>query len=142
GGIARWSAKRGGRRGAREKWLARQRRGGNIGIPFGGSGCPAPRDAPPALGGGSEAGSMEPASHGGEGDECKGLDDVGGGQRAACCVQQRRRRVRVGRCGVRDRKSTRLNSSHVKISYAVFCLKKKRKSPVETERSKNTSRLK
>src|SRR5690606_39815524 len=27
-----------------------------------------------------------------------------------------------------DRKSTRLNSSHVKISYAVFCLKKKKKS--------------
>src|SRR5690606_41924647 len=27
-----------------------------------------------------------------------------------------------------DRKSTRLNSSHVKISYAVFCLKKKRNS--------------
>src|SRR5690606_40104482 len=27
---------------------------------------------------------------------------------------------------IRDRKSTRLNSSHVKISYAVFCLKKKR----------------
>src|SRR5690554_7137055 len=27
---------------------------------------------------------------------------------------------------VRDRKSTRLNSSHVRISYAVFCLKKKR----------------
>src|SRR5699024_11876058 len=28
----------------------------------------------------------------------------------------------------RDRKSTRLNSSHVSISYAVFCLKKKKKS--------------
>src|SRR5690349_23019204 len=28
---------------------------------------------------------------------------------------------------VRDRKSTRLNSSHVEISYAVFCLKKKKK---------------
>src|SRR3989442_8826239 len=27
----------------------------------------------------------------------------------------------------RDRKSTRLNSSHVRISYAVFCLKKKNK---------------
>src|SRR5690606_41704814 len=27
---------------------------------------------------------------------------------------------------VKDRKSTRLNSSHVKISYAVFCLKKKK----------------
>src|SRR5690606_40884851 len=28
-------------------------------------------------------------------------------------------------CPAQDRKSTRLNSSHVKISYAVFCLKKK-----------------
>src|SRR5215475_15528650 len=31
----------------------------------------------------------------------------------------------------RDRKSTRLNSSHVKISYAVFCLKKKKKIYME-----------
>src|SRR5256885_4430954 len=31
--------------------------------------------------------------------------------------------------GLRDRKSTRLNSSHLVISYAVFCLKKK--APVE-----------
>src|SRR5690349_24930664 len=30
----------------------------------------------------------------------------------------------------RDRKSTRLNSSHVEISYAVFCLKKKKLSNV------------
>src|SRR5690625_5449437 len=30
---------------------------------------------------------------------------------------------------LRDRKSTRLNSSHVAISYAVFCLKKKRSPP-------------
>src|SRR5207249_7466077 len=29
--------------------------------------------------------------------------------------------------GIQDRKSTRLNSSHVSISYAVFCLKKKKK---------------
>src|SRR5258707_9713481 len=29
--------------------------------------------------------------------------------------------------GVPDRKSTRLNSSHANISYAVFCLKKKKK---------------
>src|SRR5699024_11757787 len=29
--------------------------------------------------------------------------------------------------GLEDRKSTRLNSSHVSISYAVFCLKKKKK---------------
>src|SRR3989442_3385278 len=53
---------------------------------------------------------------------------------------QRRQRVRPGITGwaqinlsydrtvdddLRDRKSTRLNSSHVRISYAVFCLKKK-----------------
>src|SRR5690606_41009118 len=30
-----------------------------------------------------------------------------------------------------DRKSTRLNSSHVKISYAVFCLKKKKDTAVQ-----------
>src|SRR5207302_2946970 len=35
--------------------------------------------------------------------------------------------VLIGEDGLRDRKSTRLNSSHVKISYAVFCLKKKKK---------------
>src|SRR3712207_8061669 len=35
---------------------------------------------------------------------------------------------RAGRDGAgRDRKSTRLNSSHANISYAVFCLKKKKK---------------
>src|SRR5207248_10708885 len=38
-------------------------------------------------------------------------------------------RVRGARCAVtsEDRKSTRLNSSHRTISYAVFCLKKKKK---------------
>src|SRR5438874_11535428 len=53
----------------------------------------------------------------------------------------RRNGARAGDCGSgspggpgqrranlnRDRKSTRLNSSHVEISYAVFCLKKKKK---------------
>src|SRR5690554_7082140 len=41
------------------------------------------------------------------------------------------RAVRVGRGarpGWQDRKSTRLNSSHVRISYAVFCLKKKKQN--------------
>src|SRR3712207_8125316 len=33
----------------------------------------------------------------------------------------------AGRGGQVDRKSTRLNSSHANISYAVFCLKKKKK---------------
>src|SRR3989442_7425997 len=35
--------------------------------------------------------------------------------------------LRPVRRGGEDRKSTRLNSSHVRISYAVFCLKKKKK---------------
>src|SRR2546421_6935003 len=35
-------------------------------------------------------------------------------------------RARRSRLGPRDRKSTRLNSSHDQISYAVFCLKKKK----------------
>src|SRR5215813_14508285 len=35
-----------------------------------------------------------------------------------------------------DRKSTRLNSSHVRISYAVFCLKKKKKSRCERQHTK------
>src|SRR5690606_42032025 len=38
-----------------------------------------------------------------------------------CRGRPRRRRIDQA-----DRKSTRLNSSHVKISYAVFCLKKKK----------------
>src|SRR2546422_6270910 len=42
------------------------------------------------------------------------------------------RAVDAGRATVkvRDRKSTRLNSSHGYISYAVFCLKKKKRLPV------------
>src|SRR5690242_21077372 len=32
---------------------------------------------------------------------------------------------------MKDRKSTRLNSSHMSISYAVFCLKKKKKQKIE-----------
>src|SRR5258705_4828904 len=42
-----------------------------------------------------------------------------------------------GSAGYRDRKSTRLNSSHLGISYAVFCLKKKQPS----EPSRSTSSI-
>src|SRR5206468_11212178 len=38
-----------------------------------------------------------------------------------------------------DRKSTRLNSSHDQISYAVFCLKKKKKTKSHYTRTKKTS---
>src|SRR5438874_9212702 len=37
--------------------------------------------------------------------------------------------------GDTDRKSTRLNSSHVEISYAVFCLKKKKKKKIKKKRN-------
>src|SRR5690349_23870569 len=48
-------------------------------------------------------------------------------------LKQNQARVVPGSFSVRtyspeDRKSTRLNSSHVEISYAVFCLKKKKKT--------------
>src|SRR5207253_4704625 len=64
------------------------------------------------------------------------LDDSFSGSTRADEVPRRRRQevgARIsrralspsGRNFIRDRKSTRLNSSHVAISYAVFCLKKK-----------------
>src|SRR5207249_12160032 len=54
--------------------------------------------------------------------EVLGLDQPRGGGRIE----------RLGDVGARDRKSTRLNSSHVSISYAVFCLKKKKHKTTTT----------
>src|SRR2546426_7389561 len=51
--------------------------------------------------------------------------------RAARGVRRRGQPARGG-----DRKSTRLNSSHLVISYAVFCLKKKNKQPLLTHAGK------
>src|SRR2546430_7410115 len=45
------------------------------------------------------------------------------------------------RAGPPDRKSTRLNSSHSQISYAVFCLKKKKISPRNHDKHKRVRRL-
>src|SRR5438874_8168468 len=53
-----------------------------------------------------------------------------GGRDVHGAAHGHRRRGRHGQhvtVGDGDRKSTRLNSSHVEISYAVFCLKKKKK---------------
>src|SRR5439155_23583514 len=46
----------------------------------------------------------------------------------------------MGARKLRDRKSTRLNSSHVAISYAVFCLKKKKKIKEKTKLKKALSK--
>src|SRR6266540_5386195 len=43
---------------------------------------------------------------------------------------------------LRDRKSTRLNSSHIKISYAVFCLKKKKKKKKKYKKKKQNKKKK
>src|SRR5438034_2803511 len=48
------------------------------------------------------------------------------------------RRVEVGPGSRQDRKSTRLNSSHTVISYAVFCLKKKKKKNFKWTRKDKT----
>src|SRR3712207_7585461 len=50
------------------------------------------------------------------------LEGIGGAR------QDRAAAVRPHRADRQDRKSTRLNSSHANISYAVFCLKKKKKN--------------
>src|SRR5690606_40906930 len=55
---------------------------------------------------------------------------------AVCHIRARRNTAITTRTIHEDRKSTRLNSSHVKISYAVFCLKKKK----HTELSQSTKR--
>src|SRR3712207_7534629 len=60
----------------------------------------------------------------------RGLRRPDGDEGSRRCAQCARRRA-LHRRGVhaldgRDRKSTRLNSSHANISYAVFCLKKKK----------------
>src|SRR5437879_8252073 len=64
--------------------------------------------------------------HHGGGEGHRGRPELG----SSACVQGQVCRVRQ-----RDRKSTRLNSSHRCISYAVFCLKKKKKSNETTTRT-------
>src|SRR2546422_6441352 len=60
-------------------------------------------------------------------------DDDGGAADRLQHVDRRRRALRL-----RDRKSTRLNSSHGYISYAVFCLKKKKKRPAQVTPCRST----
>src|SRR5207248_4556946 len=54
-------------------------------------------------------------------------DDRGGLHRGECQRRRARENRRAPDARGEDRKSTRLNSSHRTISYAVFCLKKKKK---------------
>src|SRR5690349_22356549 len=65
----------------------------------------------------------EPPQPVGAAEDVGGVDGAGRERLGGRELELRRRE----RAAQRDRKSTRLNSSHVEISYAVFCLKKKRK---------------
>src|SRR2546426_7835426 len=49
------------------------------------------------------------------------------------------RRTRLAGGVGKDRKSTRLNSSHLVISYAVFCLKKKKKTYTQAKTNHNAA---
>src|ERR1039457_4874097 len=60
---------------------------------------------------------------------------------SGCLVPPRRTRIPRCRRGIRvDRKSTRMNSSHLVISYAVFCLKKKEQK-IKNEPDHATTRV-
>src|SRR5438876_7402651 len=82
------------------------------------------------------------ATHRGHGLGAVPLRPLGLGGAVGLDVDRRRavglRAVSLRPLGVRgrrlgDRKSTRLNSSHPSISYAVFCLKKKKKNKYHSE---------
>src|SRR5437867_9512015 len=96
----------------------------------------------PGAGGGKPAGEQLCGALGGEGLAEQHLEpapDVAqlGGTAAeqrddGTASLRRAQEVRDGVNPLRDRKSTRLNSSHRTISYAVFCLKKKKKNRIHT----------
>src|SRR2546422_6780061 len=64
----------------------------------------------------------------GTGPDDHPFNDVRAGEAFLNRIYRHERRTRRG-----DRKSTRLNSSHGYISYAVFCLKKKKQRYIETK---------
>src|SRR2546426_6500490 len=66
--------------------------------------------------------------------EVHGLDDLEAPRRLEAAPYLVTKNVsEVTSTGFGDRKSTRLNSSHLVISYAVFCLKKKKKTTSSTD---------
>src|SRR5258708_8616938 len=60
---------------------------------------------------------------------------------SARSLRRYQERLRSGGLSARDRKSTRLNSSHQIISYAVFCLKKKKYHPKITPTNCNETKV-
>src|SRR5438876_4216924 len=66
----------------------------------------------------------------GDGDTANDIQDASFGTAdTQFQLRSERQGIGGGRRSWKDRKSTRLNSSHPSISYAVFCLKKKKRYP-------------
>src|SRR5713101_1249341 len=105
-------ASRGGEDGARRRRSAAQARAGGAG---------PPEEAVRAAG---PAGARRRGGAGGAGPDPRG-----------------RHEARLPRAHGPDRKSTRLNSSHMSISYAVFCLKKKKKQSIRSRLKKKKKKL-
>src|ERR1022692_4987795 len=78
--------------------------------------------------GGREAADPRVEFPGGETRAGLRADSGRGGAARAGAPADGGRWAGAGSSGIPDRKSTRLNSSHLVISYAVFCLKKKKKT--------------
>src|SRR5436305_7435538 len=83
-----------------------------------------------ASGGDTKVEGRPNVAHTGPADKVQGKG--AGGETVAFTLDGEEMQARAGEtiwqvAQRQDRKSTRLNSSHVRISYAVFCLKKKKK---------------
>src|SRR5690606_41692572 len=75
-------------------------------------------------------GEPQVEARGGEEAVVPGVVGDARAQAGGHAVVEEVRQGQLGEVADADRKSTRLNSSHVKISYAVFCLKKKTLTPL------------
>src|SRR2546426_3591958 len=71
----------------------------------------------------------------GKGSRARLLEDVRLARRRSVALDRPARRPAASDALKQDRKSTRLNSSHLVISYAVFCLKKKKTANTQSHLS-------
>src|SRR5690625_6979554 len=105
--------------------------------------CVVHRSPPSTPGGSREPAPAAPLPdrRGARGGHAGGVPQRGAGlpgRRGPLALRRARQRPARALDQQRDRKSTRLNSSHVAISYAVFCLKKKKKKSKQNTNKKQT----
>src|SRR5690242_6753787 len=108
------------------------------GAPSASEDAPVGNSAPPAAAGGTTVSASKSRSRGGTGlsslllpelqrmAQSMGIQGAGRLRKGQLVEAIQARQAGTGIANQGDRKSTRLNSSHMSISYAVFCLKKKK----------------